>query len=93
MNEPRMVFCKKLGKEAPGLPFKPFTDDFDSTSIIATSRADRAIASLRICREIPPPREPVFSVPERRAALAQTQPGQAIQVRATTPVAFLRLAD
>lgn len=27
MNEPRMVFCKKLGKEAPGLPFKPFTDD------------------------------------------------------------------
>ena len=28
MNEPRMVFCKKLGKEAPGLPFKPFTDDF-----------------------------------------------------------------
>lgn len=28
MNGPRMVFCKKLGKEAPGLPFKPFTDDF-----------------------------------------------------------------
>ncbi|MCH9688109.1 MAG: oxidative damage protection protein [Deltaproteobacteria bacterium] len=28
MNEPRMVFCKKLEKEAPGLPFKPFTDDF-----------------------------------------------------------------
>ncbi len=22
-----MVMCKKLGKEAPGLPFKPFTDD------------------------------------------------------------------
>lgn len=28
MNEPRMVLCKKLGREAPGLPFKPFTDDF-----------------------------------------------------------------
>lgn len=28
MTEPRMVLCKKLGKEAPGLPFKPFTDDF-----------------------------------------------------------------
>ena len=28
MSSPRMVFCKKLGKEAPGLPFKPFTDDF-----------------------------------------------------------------
>lgn len=28
MNEPRMVHCKKLDKEAPGLPFKPFTDDF-----------------------------------------------------------------
>lgn len=27
MNGPRMVFCKKLGKEAPGLPFKPFTDE------------------------------------------------------------------
>lgn len=23
MNQPRMVHCKKLGKEAPGLPFKP----------------------------------------------------------------------
>jgi len=23
-----MVMCKKLGKELPGLPFKPFTDDF-----------------------------------------------------------------
>ena len=23
-----MVMCKKLGKEGPGLPFKPFTDDF-----------------------------------------------------------------
>jgi len=28
MTEPRMVLCKKLGKEAPGMPFKPFTDDF-----------------------------------------------------------------
>ncbi|MEM6992888.1 MAG: Fe(2+)-trafficking protein [Myxococcota bacterium] len=28
MNEPRLVLCKKLGKELPGLPFKPFTDDF-----------------------------------------------------------------
>ncbi len=28
MNEPRIVQCKKLGKELPGLPFKPFTDDF-----------------------------------------------------------------
>ncbi len=28
MNQPRMVFCKKLKKEAPGLPFKPFTDEF-----------------------------------------------------------------
>ncbi len=28
MNEPRMVFCKKLKKELPGLRFKPFTDDF-----------------------------------------------------------------
>lgn len=27
MNEPRMVMCKKLGKELPGLPFKPFTDE------------------------------------------------------------------
>jgi len=27
MNAPRTVFCKKLNKEAPGLPFKPFTDD------------------------------------------------------------------
>lgn len=24
----RMVFCKKLQQELPGLPFKPFTDDF-----------------------------------------------------------------
>lgn len=23
MNQPRMVHCKKLDKEAPGLPFKP----------------------------------------------------------------------
>ena len=35
-----MVFCKKLGKEAPGLPFKPFTDDlgqliFDNVSLEA----------------------------------------------------------
>jgi Fe-S cluster biosynthesis and repair protein YggX len=28
MNEPRMVMCKKLGKELPGLPFKPFPDEF-----------------------------------------------------------------
>lgn len=28
MSSTRMVFCKKLGKEGPGLPFKPFTDDF-----------------------------------------------------------------
>ena len=23
-----MVFCKKLQQELPGMPFKPFTDDF-----------------------------------------------------------------
>jgi Fe-S cluster biosynthesis and repair protein YggX len=28
MNEPRMVFCRKLQTELPGLPFKPFTTDF-----------------------------------------------------------------
>ena len=28
MTEPRMVFCKKLKKQAPGLRFKPFTDEF-----------------------------------------------------------------
>ncbi len=28
MNEPRMVMCKKLNKELPGLPFKPFTNEF-----------------------------------------------------------------
>jgi Fe-S cluster biosynthesis and repair protein YggX len=28
MNQPRMVFCKKLQQELPGMPFKPFTDDF-----------------------------------------------------------------
>jgi len=25
MNAPRKVFCQKLRKELPGLPFKPFT--------------------------------------------------------------------
>lgn len=28
MNQPRMVFCKKLKQELPGLPFRPFTDAF-----------------------------------------------------------------
>ncbi|MCB9706910.1 MAG: oxidative damage protection protein [Myxococcales bacterium] len=28
MNQPRIVRCKKLGKEAPGLPFKPFPNAF-----------------------------------------------------------------
>lgn len=28
MNQPRTVHCKKLDKEAPGLPFKPFPNDF-----------------------------------------------------------------
>lgn len=28
MNEPRTVFCQKLKKELPGLPFKPFTNEF-----------------------------------------------------------------
>lgn len=28
MNQPRMVLCKKLKQELPGLPFRPFTDDF-----------------------------------------------------------------
>lgn len=28
MNEPRTVMCKKLGKELPGLPFKPFQTEF-----------------------------------------------------------------
>ena len=28
MNQQRMVFCKKLEQELPGLPFKPFTDEF-----------------------------------------------------------------
>jgi Fe-S cluster biosynthesis and repair protein YggX len=28
MNEPRKVFCKKLQQELPGMPFKPFTDEF-----------------------------------------------------------------
>lgn len=28
MNQPRMVMCKKLKAELPGLPFKPFKDDF-----------------------------------------------------------------
>jgi Fe-S cluster biosynthesis and repair protein YggX len=28
MNEPRTVFCKKLQKELPGLPFKPFQTEF-----------------------------------------------------------------
>lgn len=28
MNQQRMVFCKKLKQELPGLPFKPFTDEF-----------------------------------------------------------------
>jgi Fe-S cluster biosynthesis and repair protein YggX len=27
MNAPRMVMCKKLGKELPGLPFKPFPNE------------------------------------------------------------------
>lgn len=28
MNEPRTVFCKKLQKELPGLPFKPLPTEF-----------------------------------------------------------------
>ncbi|MBX7079703.1 MAG: oxidative damage protection protein [Nannocystaceae bacterium] len=28
MNQPRMVFCKKLKQELPGIAFRPFTDDF-----------------------------------------------------------------
>ncbi len=28
MNAPRMVHCKKLGKELPGMPFKPFPNEF-----------------------------------------------------------------
>ena len=28
MSGPRMVMCKKLGKELPGMPFKPFPNDF-----------------------------------------------------------------
>ena len=28
MNQPRMVMCKKLKQELPGIPFKPFKDDF-----------------------------------------------------------------
>ena len=28
MNEPRMVKCMKLGKELPGMPFKPFPNEF-----------------------------------------------------------------
>lgn len=28
MSQPRIVFCKKLKKELPGLPFRPFTDAF-----------------------------------------------------------------
>jgi Fe-S cluster biosynthesis and repair protein YggX len=28
MTEPRIVFCRKLKKELPGLRFKPFTDEF-----------------------------------------------------------------
>ena len=27
MNQPRMVFCKKLNKDAPGMPFKPFNTE------------------------------------------------------------------
>ena len=28
MNQPRIVHCKKLGKDLPGIPFKPFPNDF-----------------------------------------------------------------
>ena len=28
MNQARVVMCKKLGQELPGLPFKPFPDSF-----------------------------------------------------------------
>ena len=28
MNAPRLVHCKKLGKELPGMPFKPFPNEF-----------------------------------------------------------------
>lgn len=36
----RLVFCKKLGKEAPGMPFKPFQNElgqriYDSISMEA----------------------------------------------------------
>jgi len=27
-NSPRMVHCKKFDKELPGIPFKPFPNDF-----------------------------------------------------------------
>ena len=40
MNQPRMVMCKKLGQELPGIPFKPFKDDlgqllYDNVSLQA----------------------------------------------------------
>jgi Fe-S cluster biosynthesis and repair protein YggX len=40
MNAPRMVHCKKLGKELPGMPFKPFPNDlgqllYDNVSLQA----------------------------------------------------------
>ncbi len=28
MNAPRTVLCKKFGEQLPGLPFKPFPDEF-----------------------------------------------------------------
>lgn len=28
MNQPRIVHCKKLGKDLPGIPFKPLPGDF-----------------------------------------------------------------
>lgn len=28
MNTPRIVHCKKLGQDLPGLPFKPFPNEF-----------------------------------------------------------------
>jgi Fe-S cluster biosynthesis and repair protein YggX len=40
MNQPRLVQCKKLGKELPGMPFKPFPDElgqeiYDNVSMAA----------------------------------------------------------
>jgi Fe-S cluster biosynthesis and repair protein YggX len=28
MNTPRIVHCKKLGQDLPGIPFKPFPNEF-----------------------------------------------------------------